>query len=266
MIELNNISHIYGDGTKAIDNVSLSSGKGEFCVLLGASGSGKSTLMSMLNGLITPTQGEIKLNGEHVNKKNMQRLQKQVSMIHQQLHLVPRLAVLHNVISGKLHDLPTWRCLIKNFKEEDQKRAFKLLADVDLEQKHVFRRASELSGGQQQRVAIARAFMPTPSVVLADEPVASLDPKTSRGVLDILKKTAKHNKTTVICSLHQLDYAFEFADRIIALRDGKKVYDGDPKALTDDMIQSIYKNHPDEIQFDKKEDYGDIQELEVVSA
>lgn len=265
MLELNRVSHIYGDGTKAINDVSLTSGKGEFCVLLGASGSGKSTLMSMLNGLIEPTSGEVRLNGENFNKRNTKRLQKQVSMIHQQLHIVPRLSVLHNVISGRLHDIPTWRCLIKNFKEEDQRRAFKLLNEVSLEQKHVFRRASELSGGQQQRVAIARAFMPSPSVVLADEPVASLDPKTSRSVLDILKKTAKHNQTTVVCSLHQLDYAFEFADRIIALSDGKKVYDGSPVDLTDQMIQTIYKNDQSQLQVNEESHHSEPRVLSIVS-
>ena len=158
-------------------------------------------------------------------------------MIHQQLHLVPRLSVLHNVLAGLLADIGFWRSLIKSFPSEAQRRACQLIDEIGLEEKHLFRRASELSGGQQQRVAIARAFMSSPDLVLADEPVASLDPAMSRSVLDSLKTAAKQHGITVICILHQLEYALEFADRIVALRAGEIFFDGNPKDL-DELTQS----------------------------
>ena len=237
MLKFESVSRVFHDGTKAVDNVSLHIKAGEFCVLLGPSGAGKSTLMNMVNGVVEPSSGHVKLAGLHLNKKNLMKIQRRIGMIHQQLHLVPRLSVLHNVLSGLLPDIGFWRCMIKSFPYAQQRRAYQLLDEVGLEEKHLLRRASALSGGQQQRVAIARAFISTPEVVLADEPVASLDPAMSRSVLDSLKTAAKNHGTTVICSLHQLDYALEFADRIVALRAGKVFFDGHPADL-DDIIQS----------------------------
>lgn len=237
MLKFQSVSCVFDDGTKAVDNVSLHIKSGEFCVLLGPSGSGKSTLMNMVNGVVEPSSGSVKLADLALNKRNLMKIQRRIGMIHQQLHLVPRLSVLHNVLSGLLPDIGFWRSLIKSFPFEQQRRACQLLDEVGLEEKHLLRRASAMSGGQQQRVAIARAFISNPEVVLADEPVASLDPAMSRSVLDSLKRAAKNHGTTVICSLHQLDYAMEFADRIVALRAGKVFFDGRPKDL-DDLVQS----------------------------
>jgi len=243
MLELKSVSQVFPDGTRAIDNVDLDIKKGEFCVLLGPSGAGKSTLMGMINGLVIPSEGDVLLEGEKITSRNMKHLQHRVSMIHQQLHLVPRVSVLHNVISGKLHTIPTWRTLLRHFTDSDQRRACMLLDDVNLEESQLHRRASALSGGQQQRVAIARAFMPFPEIVLADEPVASLDPTTSRSVLSSLKRASRQHNTTVVCSLHQVEFAIEFADRIIALRKGKLVYDGSPKGMTDSIMQDLYAHN-----------------------
>jgi phosphonate transport system ATP-binding protein len=162
-------------------------------------------------------------------------------MIHQQLHLVPRLSVLHNVLSGVLPQTGFWRSLIKWFPQGDQRQACRLLQEVGMEEKHLYRRASALSGGQQQRVAIARAFISNPEVVLADEPVASLDPAMSRSVLDSLKTAARHHGATVICTLHQLEYALEFADRIVALRKGKVFFDGHPSELDETAQAELYE-------------------------
>jgi phosphonate transport system ATP-binding protein len=162
-------------------------------------------------------------------------------MIHQQLHLVPRLSVLHNVLAGLLPEVGFWKSIIKSYPSKDQLRAFELLYEVGLEEKHLKRRASELSGGQQQRVAIARAFISQPDVVIADEPVASLDPAMSRSVLESLKSAARHHNATVICALHQLEYALEFADRIIALRKGKVFFDGKPSELDKPMQDNLYE-------------------------
>ena len=238
MLHFNSVSRVYKDGTRAIDEVSLHIRAGEFCVLLGPSGAGKSTLMNMVNGVVEPSSGSVTLGDLPLNKKNLSTIQRRIAMIHQQLHLVPRLSVLHNVLAGLLPDVGFWRSLIKSFSFEDQRRACELMHEVGLEEKHLFRRAADLSGGQQQRVAIARAFITNPELVLADEPVASLDPAMSRSVLDSLKTAAKHHGTTVICTLHQLEYALEFADRIIALRAGKIFFDGHPNEL-DAQTQSL---------------------------
>ena len=240
MLNFESVSRVYDDGTKAVNNVSLHIKAGEFCVLLGPSGAGKSTLMNMVNGVVEPTSGSIKIGNLVFNKQNKSEIQRRIGMIHQQLHLVPRLSVLHNVLSGLLPNVGLFRSLLKSFSFEDQRRACELLDEVGLEEKHLLRRASDLSGGQQQRVAIARAFIPNPEVVLADEPVASLDPAMSRSVLNSLKTAAQHRGVTVICTLHQIDYALEFADRIIALRKGEVFFDGHPSKLDERTQAELY--------------------------
>jgi phosphonate transport system ATP-binding protein len=240
MLKFESISRVYDDGTRAIDDVSLQVKQGEFCVLLGPSGAGKSTLMNMVNGVVVPTSGSLSIDGKPLTRKNRAAVQRRVGMIHQQLHLVPRLSVLHNVLSGLLPHTSFWRCLIKWFPQQDQRDACQLLDEVGLEEKHLYRRASTLSGGQQQRVAIARAFISRPEVVLADEPVASLDPAMSRSVLDSLKRAARHHGATVVCTLHQLEYAIEFADHIVALRQGKVFFDGHPSELDEATQAELY--------------------------
>lgn len=240
MLKFESVSRVFSDGTKAVDNVSLHIKPGEFCVLLGPSGAGKSTLMNMINGMVEPSSGKVKLGDLLLNKNNLMTIQRRIGMIHQQLHLVPRLSVLHNVLAGLLPTTGFWHSLIKSFPIDNQRHAFQLLDEVGLQEKHLFRRASELSGGQQQRVAIARAFISNPEIVLADEPVASLDPAMSRSILNSLKTAAKKHGTTVICTLHQLDYALEFADRIIALRDGKVFFDGPPQQLDKETQTNLY--------------------------
>lgn len=241
MLRFDSVSRIYEDGTRAVDDVSLHIRKGEFCVLLGPSGAGKSTLMNMVNGVVEPDSGKVTLGNISLSKKNLASIQRRIGMIHQQLYLVPRLSVLHNVLAGLLPEISFWRSLIKSFPFADQRRAHELLHEVGLEEKHLMRRASALSGGQQQRVAIARAFMSSPDVVMADEPVASLDPAMSRSVLESLKTAARNHGTTVICTLHQLDYALEFADRIVALRKGKVFFDGTPAELDQHTQSQLYE-------------------------
>lgn len=240
MLSFENVSQRFADNTLAVNNVSLKVNKGEFCVLLGPSGSGKTTLLNTVNGLILPTSGEVVLDGVCVAKNTLKAIRSRVGMVHQQLHLVPRLSVLENVLSGLLNSTSDWRVLLKVFPEEDQRRACKLLEDVELQEKHLYRRASELSGGEQQRIAIARAFIKNPAVVLADEPVASLDPAVSRQVMRLLLNASRQHNATVLCSLHQVEYALEFADRIVALRKGTIVFDGPPSALTNEIITRIY--------------------------
>jgi phosphonate transport system ATP-binding protein len=251
MLHFNSVSHVFDDGTRAVDDISLHIQEGEFCVLLGPSGAGKSTLMNMVNGVVEPTSGSISLGHISLNKKNKSSIQRRIGMIHQQLHLIPRLSILHNVLAGLLPDVGFWRSLIKSFSLKDQQRACELLYEVGLEEKHLLRRGSDLSGGQQQRVAIARAFISKPDVVIADEPVASLDPAMSRSVLESLKLAAKNHGTTVICTLHQLDYALEFADRIIALRGGKVFFDGHPDDLNAQTQTELYAFGRPEMQHEQ---------------
>ena len=241
MLIFKDVSHIYDDGTSAVESVSLQVEKGEFCVLLGPSGAGKSTLMNMVNGVVVPTNGSIFLGETELTKKNKSTIQQRVAMIHQQLHLIPRLSVLHNVLTGLLPRVGFIRSLFKSFPTYDQRKACELLDEMGLEEKHLFRRASNLSGGQQQRVAIARAFISNPDVVLADEPVASLDPAMSRNVLQRLKASAQLRDTTVVCTLHQMEYALEFSDRLVALRHGKVFFDGHPKDMDEKTQEALYE-------------------------
>jgi len=240
MLDFNAITHVFPDGTRAVHNVKLTVPIGQFCVLLGPSGAGKSTLLNTVNGLVLPTGGRTALDGIEITEKTLTQIRSRIGMIHQQLHLVPRLSVLHNVLSGLLPVTPTWKALMRLFPQEQQRTACRLLEEVELEEKQIYRRASELSGGQQQRVAIARAFINAPDVVLADEPVASLDPTVSRHVLKLLRDASRQRNTTVLCSLHQVEFAVEFADRIVALNQGEIVFDDAPEALTPDRLQDIY--------------------------
>jgi phosphonate transport system ATP-binding protein len=240
LLNFNSITHIFPDGTRALNGVTLEIPRGQFCVLLGPSGAGKSTLLNSVNGLVMPSQGYAALDGNAVELKTLADVRGRIGMIHQQLHLVPRLSVLHNVLSGLLPVTPTLKALFKIFPISQQRAACRLLEEVELEEKQIYRRASELSGGQQQRVAIARAFINEPDVVLADEPVASLDPTVSRHVLRLLKDASRQRQTTVLCSLHQVEFAIEYADRIVALNEGAVVFDDLPDALTPERLHEIY--------------------------
>lgn len=240
MILFDKVGLRFAGGAAALDGVALEIPRGEFCVVLGPSGAGKSTLLRTVNGLASPTEGAVWLNGVRLTPKTLPALRPRIGMIHQQFNLVPRLDVATNVLSGALSAVPLWRALLGLFPAELQRRACELLADVGLEEEHLARRADELSGGQQQRVGIARAFMLDPAVVLADEPVASLDPPAGRRVLGLLKRQARERGATVLCTLHQIELAREFADRIVGLAGGRVVFDGPPAALDANAVLRIY--------------------------
>ena len=209
MLKFQSLQHEFNDGTIAVNNITLEIPKGQFCVLLGPSGAGKSTLLNTVNGLVIPTSGQVLFDDIKVTPKTLMPVRQRIGMIHQQLHLVPRLTVLDNVLSGLLPITENWRALLKLFPTDQKREACRLLEEVELEEKHLYRRASNLSGGQQQRVAIARAFIIKPDVVLADEPVASLDPAVSRQVLELLRNASRSRNTTVLCSLHQVEFALD---------------------------------------------------------
>jgi phosphonate transport system ATP-binding protein len=240
MVAFDAMTKRYADGFVALDSVSLRVPRGQFCVLLGASGAGKSTLLRTVNGLADATSGSVTVDGLRVEPRNLARVRPRVAMIHQQFDLVTRASVEANVLAGALPVLPLWRALVGWYPQELRRKACVLLDSVGLSEQHLRRHAGELSGGQQQRVGIARAFMLDPPLVLADEPVASLDPRTSRDIMDLLHAQSRQRGTTVLCSLHQVDLAQAYADRIVALRDGAVVFDGTPDAFNEERVQSTY--------------------------
>lgn len=240
MIEFHQISKKWPDGTLALADVNVSIPKGQFCVILGPSGAGKSTLLRTVNGLTQTTNGQISIEGVTLTPASAKTLRRRVAMIHQHFNLTLRMSVAANVLAGLLPVVSTGRAILGWFEPAHRAKACALLARVGLDSKHLLRRAGELSGGQQQRVGVARAFMLDPEVVLADEPVASLDPKISREILSLIRDAARERNATVLCSLHQVDLAREFGDRIVGMRDGKIVFDGTPEEFTDERVEALY--------------------------
>ncbi len=239
-IEFRGLGVQFADGTHALRDIHLSVPRGQFCVVLGPSGAGKSTLLRTVNGLVASTVGHVEIAGTGLTPRTLRTLRPRMAMIHQQFNLVTRATVAANVLSGASPVVSTWRVLLQWYPKRFREKACELIADVGLESKHLQRRVSALSGGQQQRVGIARAFMLDPIVMLADEPVASLDPRISRETLELLKRESRQRQATVLCSLHQIDLAREFADRIVALRQGAVAFDGPPTAFTDSVIDRVY--------------------------
>ncbi len=243
MVVLEQVTKVFADGTTALNALDLEVSQGSFTVLLGASGAGKSTLLNLVNGMTSATSGTVTVGGIRLDRKSLRTIQRSVSMIPQQFQLVERLTVLDNVLSGALRDISTWRALVKGFPISMRRRACELIELVGLERDHVNRRAAELSGGQQQRVAIARAFISAPKVVLADEPVSSLDPVISRDILSLLKGTASQLGATVLCSLHQVDLARAFSDRIVGMREGRIEFEGATDASSDALARLYEKEN-----------------------
>lgn len=242
MVKLSAIEKTWADGTRALNSVDLEVPQGQFCVILGPSGAGKSTLLRAVNGLMKPTAGKVQVDGLELTQTSERELRKRVAMIHQHFNLATRASVAANVLSGALPEVSLARALCGWFYPEQREKACHYLERVGLKPEHLHRRAGELSGGQQQRVGIARAFMLDPKVVLADEPVASLDPQISRDILTLLKDAARELNATVICSLHQVDLAREFGDRIVGMRSGEVVFDGAPEEFDDQRLGRLYQN------------------------
>jgi phosphonate transport system ATP-binding protein len=240
MLRFTDVTKEFPGGFAALSRVSLHVPRGQFCVVLGSSGAGKSTLLRAVNGLSTPTSGTVEVDGVVVTPKTLQSIRTEIATVHQQFNLVGRLTVLTNVLTGTLARVSTARALLHWFPEAYRRKACALLAEVGLEEEHLYRRASRLSGGQQPRVAIARAFVLDPKVVLADEPVASLDQASSRTIMRLLRRTSAQRGATGLCSLHQVDLAREFADRIVGMQAGAVVYDGPPADLDRETLERIY--------------------------
>ena len=242
MIRIRELSKEYPGGIRALDDVSLDIAPGEFVALIGPSGAGKSSFLRCLNGLVVPTAGEVTVDGEAVtgaSEDRLRRIRARIGFVFQQFNLLRRLTVLENVLVGRLAQTPRWRSLVAWFPVADITRARGVLERVGLAGL-ADRRADTLSGGQQQRVAIARALVQEPRLLLADEPMASLDPALAHTVMELLRRINEEDGITVITSLHVLELAQAYARRIIALRDGRVVHDGSPESLSQGAAALIF--------------------------
>jgi phosphonate transport system ATP-binding protein len=249
MLVIEHLVKDYAGGVRAVDDVSLTVQDGEFLVLIGLSGSGKSTLLRCINRLVEPTSGRIVLDGADVTAASLDELRsirRGIGMIFQQFNLVKRSTVLKNVLSGRLGYVSSLESLLGHFSEADLNRAVANLDRVGLRDR-AHNRADRLSGGQQQRVGIARALMQEPRIMLADEPVASLDPATSHSVLKYLQQINREGMT-VICSLHFLSLARTYGTRVIALKAGKIVFDGLPSEIDEQRFREIYGEEAIEVE------------------
>ncbi|MGQ3017871.1 phosphonate ABC transporter ATP-binding protein [Phenylobacterium sp.] len=241
MLELRNVTKRFGE-VSAVDGVSFKCDRGEFIGVIGRSGAGKSTLLRMINRLADPTSGQILWDGEDVGKlkgRPLRQWRRRCAMIFQQFNLCPRLDVITNVLVGVLAERPTATSLLKIFPAEDRARAILELDRLDMAQV-ALQRAATLSGGQQQRVAIARAMLQEPDMLLADEPVASLDPINTEVVMEALEDVCRERGIPVIVNLHSLDIARRYCTRVIGMSKGKIIYDGPPAGLTPDVVDRIY--------------------------
>jgi phosphonate transport system ATP-binding protein len=242
MLEARNITKVYEGGVQALTDVSFTVPKGQFLAVIGLSGSGKSTMLRCINRLIEPTSGQIFWNGQDVtaaSPEELRRIRRRIGMVFQSFNLVHRSKVLTNVLAGRLgYTNPAWS-LINRFSKTDIEKAHQALARVGIPDKADYR-ADELSGGQQQRVGIARALMQDPEIILADEPVASLDPVLAHSIMKHLERINKEDGVTVLCSLHFLDLVHKYADRVIALNQGRLVFEGLPGEIDDKKFKEIY--------------------------
>jgi phosphonate transport system ATP-binding protein len=245
MIQIRQLRKSYGSN-HVLHGIDLDVRPGEFVVMLGLSGAGKSTLLRCMNGLNHPDSGTLAVGGIDLMQKHSRReLARHVAMVFQHHNLVQRLSVRKNVLTGRLGQLGTLPSLLQLFRTSDIRLADQCLERVGLADK-ADERTEALSGGQMQRVGIARALAQQPQVILADEPVASLDPKTARSVLQYLRDATRELGIAVVCNLHQVDYAREFGDRVVGLAQGRVVFDGAPADLDEATLQVIYHGAPQE--------------------
>jgi phosphonate transport system ATP-binding protein len=256
-VEVRNLSKTFQGGRKALDNVSLHITPGEMVALIGASGSGKSTLLRHLAGLVAGDRATggcmVSVAGRSVQSEGrlsaeVRRIRGNVGFVFQQFNLVNRLSVITNVLIGTLSRLPLWRTLTFRFPEQERRLAITALQRVGIAD-WAFQRAASLSGGQQQRAAIARAMVQRANLVLADEPIASLDPEAARRVMESLAELNRADGVTVLVSLHQVQFAMRYCPRTVALRDGKVVFDGPSAALTPEKLSELYGADAEELLF-----------------
>ena len=239
MLEINNLKKTFENGSPALKGVDLKINKGEFVSILGPSGSGKTTLLRTINGLETSSGGEIYFDNKEVSNNNISEVQKKTGMIFQEFNLVNNLSAINNVLTGLLNTSNKFLSLFYLFSKKQKIEALRSLETVGLLEKS-YSRSDELSGGQRQRVGIARAIIKKPLLLLADEPVASLDPKSSNIILSLLKKINQEFGTTILCNLHQVDLAKKYSERVIGLIDGKIIFDEKSSNINEVYLKKIY--------------------------
>lgn len=250
LLEIMGLNKIYPNNFHALKDINLTINKGEFVVLLGLSGSGKSTLLRCINRLVEPSSGTILFNKENIwnmNQNELRKNRRNIGMIFQEFNIIPNFSAKTNVMTGRLGYLNTWESLLLLTDKKIQESADQNLMRVGLLDKKK-QKAKTLSGGQKQRVSIARALMQEPQILLADEPVASLDPATADSVMKYLGKLNKNENITIICSLHFLSLARKYGSRVLALKDGELVFDGLPEEITNERFKQIYGENAEEIE------------------
>ena len=260
-IHLAGVSKTYPTGTVALSGVHLDVGPGEIVGLLGPSGAGKSTLLRCVNGLVRPSTGQVRVDGLIVDgdASVLRTVRQRAAMIFQQFNLVGRLSALENVLTARLSHRPVLPTLLRRFPREDYERAMGCLRRVGLADRAA-QHADTLSGGERQRVAIARALAQEPRILLADEPVASLDPRSTHQVLELIRRVSREDGLTVLMSLHQVGLARQFSDRVAGLASGRLVFEGFPDALDDRALSAIYGELPD-----PEEDDGRVAPVAILA-
>jgi phosphonate transport system ATP-binding protein len=242
VLSIRNLQKYYGQ-VQAVEDVTFDVHRGELLVIIGPSGSGKSTILRCINRIIDPTHGSILFKGREManirGERDLKLMRREIGMIFQSFNLVYRLSVFQNVLHGRLGYMPTLRAVLGQYSEQDKERALEILKMIGLDS-FLYKKASELSGGQKQRVGIARALMQNPDLLLCDEPIASLDPSSSKIIMDQIRDMTKHHNIACIVNLHQVDVAMKYADRIIGIHNGRIVFDGIPSRLNGEMIERIY--------------------------
>ena len=252
ILEFQHVSKVYHNTTRALDDLSFSVNEGEFVSIIGPSGAGKSTILRCINRLIDATEGKIIYDGEDImslRKGQLRNVRTKTGMIFKHYNLVERLSVIENVLHGRLGQKSTFSSMIGHYTESEKEKAFSILSELGLADQ-AYKRCNALSGGQKQRVGIARAIMQEPKLILCDEPIASLDPKASKTIMDHLAQINQTRKITCIVNLHQVDVAMKYSQRILGIAAGKLVFDGTPSELTQEKIHEIYQSNAQDLMLD----------------
>ena len=242
MIKFERVNKVYPNGLHALKNISLEINQGEFVAIIGLSGAGKSTLLRTINRMHDISEGSLTVDGEEVNSlkgKELRKFRRKVGMVFQSFNLVTRTTVINNVLTSRVPGMPLWKSIIGLYSKEDNVHTLEALDKVGILDK-AYVRADQLSGGQQQRVALARTLAQKPEIILADEPVAALDPITATAVMDDFKKINKELNMSVLINIHHVDLALKYADRVIGIKAGEIVYDGPSKDVDSEVLKQIY--------------------------